>query len=330
MLQDQAEIAWSSSFNGFLNKIQKTTFLESIPNEFKVVLDRCTPNYRNPTTDDSYRQNVLSKKLQATMIHDLELKLQNHPVKKRLFTAQSSAPSKWLYQVLNQDSPHCLLPDQYSTQLKFRLLQDIQVNTGQCRCHSADLTDQRQIYHCLSCKDMSFNTIKRHNCVRDLLIHYVSKIEGAMANGENTVYNMQSPEHHRRYDIKVTLPSCADPIFIDALTMNICALTYQAQSNEESLVHGQRLKINKYRATIPLLVEDSRRFVPFVVDICGNIGPLGEALIDRLHEAAKAKCPRFKTLFKRDLSLIIAREVSSTITTFNVRQRAVVGAGNTG
>ena len=70
--------------------------------------------------------------------------------------------------------------------------------------------------------------------------------------------------------------------------------------------------------------------MPFVVDICGNIGPLGEALIDRLHEAAKAKCPRFKTLFKRDLSLIIAREVSTTvITMFNVRQRAVVGAGNT-
>ncbi len=144
-------------------------------------------------------------------------------------------------------------------------------------------------------------------------MHYVEKIEGAMSQGENTVYNMQTPENHRRYDIKVTLPSCSEPVFIDTLTMNVGAISYQTQSNEDSLNYGQRLKINKYRATIPLLVEDSRRFVPFVVDVCGNIGPLGEAFIDRLHEMAKTTCPRFKILFKRDLSLVLAREVSSTI-----------------
>ncbi len=67
-----------------------------------------------------------------------------------------------------------------------------------------------------------------------------------------------------------------------------------------------------------------------MVDVCGNIGPLGEAFIDRLHEMAKTTCPRFKILFKRDLSLVLAREVSSTITMFNTRQKAVVDEGNVG
>ncbi len=37
---------------------------------------------------------------------------------------------------------------------------------------------------------------------------------------------------------------------------------------------------------------------------------------------------RFYILFKRDLSLVISREVSSIITMFNSRQNAVVDEGN--
>ena len=81
---------------------------------------------------------------------------------------------------------------------------------------------------------------------------------------------------------------------------------------------------------MPLIVDDSRRFVPFVVDVTGNIGPLGTAFIERLHDIAKTNCPRFKTLFKRDLSLIMAGEVSDTITKFNAKQWSVVDEGNMG
>ena len=332
-LEDQAEIAWSSSFYAYLHSQpdQARTVIESMAHQDEAVLRRNIENYPNPDLpEELHRQKFLNLKKQEKLEEDIDALLKNDSARKRMHQAQKTAPNSWLHQVIFQDSPQIMTKHQYITQLKLRLLHEVQTPTGQCKCGTVDFSDPKQIYHCLSCKDMSYFTIRRHNCVRDLIMYYVRKIDGAMCNGENTVYNSQSPENHRRYDIRVTLPMTQDPIFIDTLTMNIGALTYQSQSNEESLIQGQKLKINKYRPTLPLIVEDSRRFVPFVVDITGNIGPLGIAFIDRLHEIAKTNCPRFKTLFKRDLSLIMASEVSDTIVKFNTRQLTVAGEGNTG
>ncbi len=75
-----------------------------------------------------------------------------------------------------------------------------------------------------------------------------------------------------------------------------------------------------YLKTLGSEMVHSDSFVPFAMDITGNIGKRGKTLIDKLAKLNKTY-PQFKSHFNRDLSMLMAREVADSILNFNFRRK---------
>ncbi len=117
----------------------------------------------------------------------------------------------------------------------------------------------------------------------------------------------------------IKLPDCPETV-IDTKVMNISAPSYFSKPFETVLLQGENLKISKYKYTIPDTVMFKDRFVPFVLDITGNLGPTGREFVNRLSTLANGKIHNFKPSFYRDLSLLLTREIAETVLIFNYRR----------
>ena len=189
------------------------------------------------------------------------------------------------------------------------------------------LRNQQYALHCITCRDMSEYTIRRHDRVTKLLEEYALKIDGVVSRYNQTTYNYDNPEFHKRADILIKLPECPETV-VDTKVMNISAPSYFSKPFETVLLQGENLKISKYKNTIPDTVMFKDRFVPFVLDITGNLGPTGREFVNRLSILANGKIHNFKSSFYRDLSLLLTREIAETVLIFNYRRGLPSSATN--
>jgi hypothetical protein len=98
---------------------------------------------------------------------------------------------------------------------------------------------------------------------------------------------MANPEAHHRADLYVKFPN-EDEVILDTKILNIAAPTYFKKNAETNLKNGENLKVQVYKKTLGAAVVNSDRFVPFVLDITGNIGKRGKDFIDKLSKQAKS------------------------------------------
>ncbi len=324
-----AERAWTASFATFYRSASGLSFI-SLPQHFKDTLYKMAPDIENPNLDlDSISQKSLTMRMHSQNLEDLQNQLKNEYPRKSIFNAQRCHQAPWLNQAffgrfnkLSQSSA------EFQISLKLRLLLAVQeTNLKHCSCRKnrngthVDLTSTSHFLHGLTCPDMSGSIISRHDRITKLLESYALKIEDVSTRWNKTTYNMSNPENHHRADLYVKIPE-EDEIIIDTKILNIAAPTYYRKSTEINLKNGENQKCQVYRKTLGAAVVDSDRFVPFVLDITGNIGKRGKNFIEKLAKLAKDCYPQFKAHITRDISLLMAREVSDSILNFNFRRRA--------
>ena len=198
------------------------------------------------------------------------------------------------------------------------------VTPTKCSCSNRrggihiDLTNINNYMHGLTCSDMSGSIINRHDKITKLLESYAMKIEGVDTRYNKTTYNIDSPENHHRADLYIKIPD-APEIIIDTKIINISAPSYFKKSIDANLRGGEYSKIQTYKKTLGSDVYNPDKFVPFVLDITGNLGKKGTELINKLAKLAK-NYPKFQSHFNRDLSMLLAKEVAESILHFNFRR----------
>ena len=322
-----AERAWTASFATFYRNSSDLSFI-SLPEHFKDTLHKMAPDIENPNLDlDSISQKSLTMKMHSQNLDDLQNQLKHDYPRKSIFNAQRSHQAPWLNQVFfGRFNKLAQSSAEFQISLKLRLLlpvQETKVKHCLCRRHRngihVDLASTNHFLHGLTCPDMSGSIINRHDRITKLLESYALKIDDVTTRWNKTTYNMANPEAHHRADLYVKFPN-EDEVILDTKILNIAAPTYFKKNAETNLKNGENLKVQVYKKTLGAAVVNSDRFVPFVLDITGNIGKRGKDFIDKLSKQAKSY-PQFKAHISRDISMLMAREVADSILNFNFRRR---------
>ena len=155
-----------------------------------------------------------------------------------------------------------------------------------------DLSKRDNIFHCLSCKNASGGTIERHNSVRNLLMSFINRfIPFAITQPEYLYICPVNNLCSKKVDLFVKIPgdsfSGDISFFIDVNIFNLgChsnSITSLSELVDKHKLHETR-KSSEYKK---VSLSDDPRFVPFIVDTTGNIGPKALSFLRRLGDYSK-------------------------------------------
>jgi hypothetical protein len=194
--------------------------------------------------------------------------------------------------------------------IKARLLIPV-VNVGanfRCDCNEINSNQQAYTdYHALNCsRHVQDLSIRRHNDVRDLIYDTIDKhLPLVVVHKELNHYNPEDPRAHKKPDVSFTFGPNQIDTFIDVAYVNSGANSYLGQNNTKLLQSKEAVKKTQHRPSLGNAVDDPERFVPFIVDPLGNIGPLAKQFLISL--GSKCNNNLLKSDIMRAISITTAR-----------------------
>jgi hypothetical protein len=180
--------------------------------------------------------------------------------------------AKWIWMGCTNNVQNLLTEEEYTDALRLRLLIPFYFRDGdhirRCLC-GVVASEDNYGYHCLSCSRMAA-TIARHNAVRDAVQQFLEAIHKQV-----TVEPLVNPDRELRADLRYN--DLGVPRYIDVTVINPTAAAYDPPAHEAP-THGQPstiqegVKVDRYVRQGGLATD---RFIPFVVEATGSIGPRG-------------------------------------------------------
>ena len=114
--------------------------------------------------------------------------------------------------------------------------------------------------------------------------------------------------------MKVTLPN-GDIFFVDVTICNSGAKSYQNMDISTLLREKEKIKIAQYNCVG--FDENSRNFIPFVLDVSGTLGKRAIDFIQYLHHLDSNKSDSFHSVAMRNINVVLASGLAKTIFSFN-------------
>ena len=167
--------------------------------------------------------------------------------------------------------------------------------------------------HCFDCSLVASNRISRHNSIYNELSRLILK---------NIPLSCVEPEYLIRYqntcdkkaDLKITLPN-GDVFFLDITICNSGAKSYQNMDIDALLKLKEKNKISQYNCVG--FNENTKNFVPFVLDVSGVFGNRAVEFINYLHNLDSNISDRFRTMVLQNLNVVLASGLAKTVYSFN-------------
>jgi hypothetical protein len=292
-------------------------------NLFKTIFPDGMDNF---SFNNNFIANLSQKDLTTFVFHQLSdhicSLLRDQKAKLGYFKACIHSKPFWtLWPTFAGSSPSAIFDaEAFKISLKLNLLVDVFPETLQgCHCPCRRKEDKVTIgnplddLHCFDCSLVAGLRIARHNAVYNELSRLILKNIPSSAIEPEPLYRYQN-KSDKKADIKISLPN-GEIFFLDVTICNSGAKSYQDMNIFDLLKDREKNKISQYRHVG--FNDNSREFIPFVMDVSGTFGKRALDFINYLHglESNKSNC--FRSLVFKNLNVVLASGLAKTIFTFN-------------
>jgi hypothetical protein len=256
-----------------------------------------TPSSRNllPRNAASFFTHFTSAQT-STLQHDLNTRAADNQFNKALDEAVQNNNLIELARLLCTSSPHAsdwkeAIPTNKDTtltntqyQIAARLNLGIPMRSQCPDCHGCHVKNalKNDPYHYLSCpahrrREITF----RHNLVLQVVHRYINYVGGVAvkephdlhdADGRRPDLQLILRDLHALCDVRISHPLCPTHVSSAATQQLAVAML------------GERIKTNKYKSTAE---QHEAKFIPFVMESTGGIGPESAKLLDQIILASR-------------------------------------------
>jgi hypothetical protein len=232
-----------------------------------------------------------------------------------------SKPFWFLWPTFCGSSPSIIFnAESFKVSVKLNLLVNVYPNSlldCHCPCPRVDenvkIGDSSNDLHCFDCSIVATNRISRHNIICNELSHLILKyIPSSSVESEFQIRYKNITD--KKADLKVTLPN-GDIFFVDVTICNSGAKSYQNMDISTLLREKEKIKIAQYNCVG--FDENSRNFIPFVLDVSGTLGKRAIDFIQYLHHLDSNKSDSFHSVAMRNINVVLASGLAKTIFSFN-------------
>ena len=278
-------------------------------------------SFNNNVTPD-FSQKELTKLVFNQLSSQVCSLLSENKAKLSYFKACLHSKPFWsLWPSFSGTSPSIIFnTEAFKISVKLNLLIDIfpdNLKGCHCPCPRVDdkviIGDPSNDLHCFDCSLVASNRISRHNVIYNELSRLILKyIPSSSVESEYQIRFQNITD--KKADLKVTLPN-GDIFFVDVTICNSGAKSYQNMDILSLLREKEKNKTAQYNSVG--FDENSRNFIPFVLDVSGTLGKRAMDFIQHLHHLDSNRSERCRSLVLHNLNVALASGLAKSVFAFN-------------